>query len=142
MSDINDFVFPGVNTKAHPQGLKKREYFAAKAMQGLLARPRCPSLPRVPSAVARDSVRYADALLAELASEVESTSTPAPLSWVSVKERLPTKEDADEKDCVLWATDRGWWENYYHVGSDGVATHWCRPPALPLPSGDVSKEIV
>ena len=66
MSEINDFAFPGVDTKAHPQGLKKREYFAAMAMQGQLADSSASCL--APISVARDSVRYADALLAELAS--------------------------------------------------------------------------
>lgn len=64
MSDVNDFVFPGPNTKDHPQGLRKRELFAALAMQGQLAG----TYDLRPRAVARDSVRYADALLAELAS--------------------------------------------------------------------------
>ena len=45
-------------------GLTKRELFASLAMQGQLAG----TYDLRPRAVARDSVRYADALLAELAS--------------------------------------------------------------------------
>ena len=44
-------------------GLTKREYFAAMAMQGLLANS---SNSIYPTEVAQDSLIYADALLAEL----------------------------------------------------------------------------
>ena len=48
-------------------GLTKREYFAAKAMQGLLASDRSWSF----GDCVEYSVRYADALLKELAKEVK-----------------------------------------------------------------------
>ena len=68
MSDKNDYAFPGPNTKDHPQGLTKREFFAALAMQGRLAgRYEIWMSDMRPTVVARDSVRYADALLTELA---------------------------------------------------------------------------
>lgn len=46
-------------------GVTKREYFAAKAMQGLLASPST-SIDEMMVAVPYDAVRLADALLAEL----------------------------------------------------------------------------
>jgi hypothetical protein len=52
-------------------GLTKREYFAAKALQGLLANPdyNCPSRPKdivTTMNTAKAAIHYADALLNEL----------------------------------------------------------------------------
>ena len=57
-SDPKEFSYPMA-------GLTKREYFAAKAMQGLLASPST-SIDEMMVAVPYDAVRLADALLAEL----------------------------------------------------------------------------
>lgn len=57
-------------------GLSRREYFAAKAMQGLLAKPivfmdfyHTQNPDKIETAVARDAARYADALIIELSKE-------------------------------------------------------------------------
>ena len=54
-----DYGGPGV-----PTGLTKREMMSMHALQGLLADPRLNNVE--PDAVAGASVKYADALLAEL----------------------------------------------------------------------------
>jgi hypothetical protein len=67
MSNPNHSAFPlACNYGAGDEvtyGLNKREYFAAMAMQGLLADGAVDMAP----ALASLSVKYADALLAELA---------------------------------------------------------------------------
>lgn len=65
-----------------PCGLSKREYFAAMAMQGMLAKADLycwlvdtESGPIKIKTCARDSVKYADALLAELQNS-EASDAP------------------------------------------------------------------
>jgi len=53
----------GYAIEAVHHGLTKREYFAALAMQGLLADP---EIVGKPEQYAKDAVTFADALLAEL----------------------------------------------------------------------------
>ena len=73
MSPGDDSAFPtGTHesiadlVKGHVSGgLTKREYFAAKALQGLLALPQSTRSPR--HLVAEEAVMQADALLQELA---------------------------------------------------------------------------
>jgi hypothetical protein len=72
MSNANDMAFPVVlATTRTPNdseqlGLTKREYFAAMAMQGLCANS-IPGSHHSFNNTANEAVRYADALLAELA---------------------------------------------------------------------------
>lgn len=54
----------------HP-GLTKREYIAARAMQGMLAHPKTAS--EVYDAMAAESVKYADALLLALERTANSS---------------------------------------------------------------------
>lgn len=73
MSKGNESVFPHTEERwnrigAFPvfnSGLTKREYFAALAMQGILARP--PDLTPPKAEIVAASVSYADALLVALA---------------------------------------------------------------------------
>lgn len=74
MDNGNESAFPGqeLDGSGMPRtglqwGLTKREYFAAKAMQGILAGDMDSVLK--PKHVAISSAQYADALLAELAKE-------------------------------------------------------------------------
>jgi hypothetical protein len=55
-------AFPGVDEEGDPySGMTLRDYFAAKAMQGLLA---CPMQPQSgPDMYARDAYALADAML-------------------------------------------------------------------------------
>jgi hypothetical protein len=66
----NDPAFPcfSSETELHESGLTKREYFAAKAMQGMLAnRSMYDSLPlNTIQPLAFDAVLVADALIKEL----------------------------------------------------------------------------
>lgn len=55
-----------------PEELTKREYFSALALQGLLAA----GAPGTPPVLAREAVKYADALIAAL--EKEAPISPAP----------------------------------------------------------------
>lgn len=69
MSDATGSAFPTNQGTAWPSsGLTKRELFAAMALQGLLAND--PDQDSV-EGVAHDAVWFADALLAELAKEVQ-----------------------------------------------------------------------
>jgi hypothetical protein len=66
----NEPAFPAVDYisqdgKVNPRGLTKREYFAAKALQGLIATPVVRD--NTIDGHARSAVKYADALIAELA---------------------------------------------------------------------------
>ena len=75
MSTTNDNApaYPCMSYSA-PSGLTKRELFAAMAMQGILANPcRQTSTSETYAEAAIDGVRYADALLAELAKPREWT---------------------------------------------------------------------
>lgn len=50
-----------------PEGLAKREYFAAMAMQGIMANPNCePMTPEHFKNIASDAINIADVLLEEL----------------------------------------------------------------------------
>lgn len=64
ITNANDIVFPA----REDEGLTKREYFAAMAMQGLLACPVSQLGPQgeIPSNAAQAAVRYADALIRAL----------------------------------------------------------------------------
>ncbi len=53
---------------AHQPGLTKREYFAALAMQGLLA---CPDIAASRKAIAEEAVQQADELLKALEPKSE-----------------------------------------------------------------------
>ena len=69
MSDANKPAFPSQHDDrshilSHEEGLTKREYFAAMAMQGILAHPEHSKFTA--AAIADDAIRQADALLAEL----------------------------------------------------------------------------
>ena len=65
MEDKDKGAFACVNSESYLQkGLTKREYFAALAMQGYCACVYDTALSE--KAIARESVRQADALLAEL----------------------------------------------------------------------------
>lgn len=70
MSRANEPAFPlplgNENIQPECAGLTKREYFAAMAMQGMLANSDCRTWD-----VSDDVVRAADALLAELAKKSE-----------------------------------------------------------------------
>ena len=68
-TDLPAFPIPG---PLFATGLTKRELFAAMAMQGILANPcRQTSTSETYAEAAIDGVRYADALLAELAKPRE-----------------------------------------------------------------------
>ncbi len=70
-TDLPAFPIPG---PLFATGLTKRELFAAMAMQGILANPcRQTSTSETYAEAAIDGVRYADALLAELAKPREGT---------------------------------------------------------------------
>lgn len=56
-----------------PEELTKREYFTALALQGLLAA----GMPGTPLAVAREAVKYADALIVALEKDVPTSPSPA-----------------------------------------------------------------
>lgn len=62
------FAHDGTYELPPQTGLTMREYFAAMAMQGILT---VDFLDRVPHVVAKEAVRYADALLAALESDHE-----------------------------------------------------------------------
>ena len=71
-------AFPcDVETAQYGEGVSKREYFAAKALQGLLANP---ERVREPNVTVRRAVELADALMAELEqfapSDAELEETP------------------------------------------------------------------
>ena len=66
-----DFVYPPNDFQImENNGLTKREYFAAMAMQGLCANS-IPGNQHIPNNLASEAVVYADALIAEL-SKAES----------------------------------------------------------------------
>lgn len=72
MSKANEPAFPGFNKFPVDPGLTKREYFAAMAMQGLLACPmgtQFSDYVHSPTECAMESVMFADALIAELEKE-------------------------------------------------------------------------
>lgn len=56
------------DVKVKTKGLTKREYFAAMAMQGLLA---CPDIAASREAIAEESVKQADELLKALETKSE-----------------------------------------------------------------------
>jgi len=68
MSKANEPAFPNQNYDGPLEGgLTKREYFAAKAMQGMIATITCSRWEdNVIAGVVPAAVQYADALLAEL----------------------------------------------------------------------------
>jgi len=74
MNNTNEPAFPNDgNHQFSDKGITKREYFAARAMQGLLASPYCHDLTNninLPdlSMIAEQAVAYADALLKALES--------------------------------------------------------------------------
>ena len=69
---IPHFARPDGRVDYGLSGLTKRELFAAMAMQGILANPcRQTSTSETYAEAAIDGVRYADALLAELAKPRE-----------------------------------------------------------------------
>jgi hypothetical protein len=61
-----------------------------------------------------------------------------PQGWISVKERMPTKEDANKQGMVLWwdghnaVSDRPW--------DAAHATHWKTLPDYPEPDKDADEE--
>lgn len=66
-------MHPGSPDQYSWPGLTKREYFAAMALQGLLANPdyNCPSRPKdivTTTGTAKAALHYADALLKELSN--------------------------------------------------------------------------
>lgn len=66
----DDAVYPNNYYEQYePQwGLTKREYFAAMAMQGIMANPNCePMTPEHFKNIASDAINIADVLLEELA---------------------------------------------------------------------------
>lgn len=70
MENENNMAFPiNDNTLISNYGLTKREYFAAMAMQGLLANPEQINT-KDSHWVARSSVRYADFILKQLNKNV------------------------------------------------------------------------
>jgi hypothetical protein len=85
MSGADEPVYPVEYRHPHDGGLEakfagltKREYFAAMAMQGLIAKLPLQAVHtadsydgQYPTAVARGALDYADALLAELARPVQ-----------------------------------------------------------------------
>lgn len=58
---------------------------------------------------------------------------PEPQGWISVKERMPTKEDSGAQDCVLWMfasksiIAAGWDKQWVEL----KATHWMSIPPAP-----------
>ena len=70
----NDFAFPEYQADPCHPGLTKREFFAATAMQGLLACPVSQLGPQgeIPSNAAQAAVRYADALIRALNEPTET----------------------------------------------------------------------
>lgn len=73
MSTANNPAFPNFDPKAPAsdcewtQGITKREYFAAMAMQGLLSAG--PTTGELYATIARDAVAASDALLESLAKQ-------------------------------------------------------------------------
>lgn len=64
------------------------------------------------------------------------------LPWVALSERKPTKEDADEDNCVLWCVDNQWLKSHYSsIHTDG-RTHFIpfSPPPAPKPE-DHRREV-
>lgn len=62
--------------------------------------------------------------------------------WIDLKERIPTKEDADEWGCVLvWDRYNGvkvcGWNNTFGLAREPV-THWMTPPERPMVEGQAS----
>ena len=68
MADSMEFAFPHKAIDTY-DGLTKREYFAAKAMQGILTNPSEEYRPWGVRDIAGYSVQIADALIAELSKE-------------------------------------------------------------------------
>jgi hypothetical protein len=66
MSNANELAFPCTAAKPWHAGLTKREYFAAMAMQGLLAGEYRDTSDKQLQWVSDWAVKHADALLAEL----------------------------------------------------------------------------
>lgn len=66
-------------TMAYHGGMALRTYLAAQAMQGCLAMCADSAMPSA-EWLATNSVRFADALLAELAIDVADVSPPSPAS--------------------------------------------------------------
>jgi hypothetical protein len=64
---------------------------------------------------------------------------PEPQSWISVKERMPTKEDANKQGMVLWFTGASQMDGDYAVGMDGC-THWKVTADDPDPEKDADEE--
>ncbi len=63
----SDGVFEGSNSSGLGYGLTKREYFAGLAMQGMSSHPDFFSCdPLFAERIAKDAVKFADALLKEL----------------------------------------------------------------------------
>lgn len=62
-TEANDSAFHG-DHEGEPFGLTKREYFAARAMQGILASPEAAEMHF--SSVARNAVTQAEALIKAL----------------------------------------------------------------------------
>lgn len=61
------------------------------------------------------------------------------INWISIRERLPRVEDADEYGCVLiWDRLNGvkitGWRNDYEL-SRAPVTHWATPPKGPVSKG-------
>ena len=64
----HDRAFPSKANDSWYDGLTKQEYFAAMAMQGILANC-CDSTDADPSGIAHDAVLYADKLIAALSAK-------------------------------------------------------------------------
>ena len=62
-TDGSNTAFPKELTDRYSYGLTKREYFAAKALQGLLA---CPNNVNMAQDIAKGAVIMADQLIIEL----------------------------------------------------------------------------
>lgn len=71
----NESAFPVVLPDYVAGGLTKREYFAAIAMQGILANPECMGL--TDSETAKCAIGNADALIQELSKEESIDEHPA-----------------------------------------------------------------
>lgn len=66
---------------------------------------------------------------------------PEPQGWISVKERMPTKEDGNKQGMVLWIDSElsvgvGSWD----IHERGWQSHWTAIPDDPEPERDADEE--
>ena len=77
--------------------------------------------------------------LRELLELRKTKSSP----WISVKERMPTREEADESGDVVVTDGEGWWIHGIQHSFSANATHWMTfiPPPKPSEEEKMREEF-